>query len=209
MDVNLSNTKISLNQPGKMINLSLTILSVIFLLFLSPASGQQSLQEKYDAMLDETETYEQYKVIPRARLNAFWSETMDTLNRKQRKIVELQSETQDAKALAQQARTELAEVQAKLDESLELNDTIYFLGIPFSKVGYHIMVWVIIIALAVLAIMAYFMFIRSNSVTSRTRREFEALQAEYDEQKNKAREQQVKLKRELQTAVNQLNERRS
>ncbi|MEQ9022021.1 MAG: hypothetical protein RLN82_04575, partial [Pseudomonadales bacterium] len=104
---------------------------------------------------------------------------------------------------------ELAEVQARLDESLELNDTIYFLGIPFSKVGYHIMVWVIIIALAVLGVMAYFMFIRSNSVTKRAKREFDSLQAEYEEHKTKARETQVKLKRELQTAVNQLNERRS
>lgn len=190
-------------------NLFLIILPILFLLFLSPALGQQTLQEKYDAMLEDTETYEQYKVIPRTRLNAFWSEAMDSLNLKQRSIRELRSETAEAKALAQQARGELAEVQAKLDESLELNDTIYFLGIPFSKVGYHIMVWVIIIALAVLGVMAYFMFIRSNSVTKRARREFDSLQAEYEEHKTKARETQVKLKRELQTAVNQLNERRS
>ncbi|MEQ8904731.1 hypothetical protein [Ekhidna sp.] len=188
-------------------NLVLTL--SILVLFIVPTFAQETLQDKYDAMLEETETYEQYKVIPRTRLNAFWSEAMDSLNLKQRSIRELRSETADAKSLAQQARGELAEVQARLDESLELNDTIYFLGIPFSKVGYHIMVWVIIIALAVLGVMAYFMFIRSNSVTKRAKREFDSLQAEYEEHKTKARETQVKLKRELQTAVNQLNERRS
>ncbi|MEQ6167438.1 MULTISPECIES: hypothetical protein [unclassified Ekhidna] len=188
-------------------NLSLTLCFV--LLFSISASAQETLQQKFDNMLENTETYERYKVIPRTDLNAFWSEVTDTLNQKQQKIQQLQTETRDAKALAQQARAQLSDVQVKLDESLELNDTIYFLGIPFSKVGYHIMVWVIIIALAVLAVIAYFMFMRSNSVTSRTKREYEALQAEFEEHKTKAREMQVKLKRELQTAVNQLNERRS
>ncbi|WP_424963569.1 hypothetical protein [Ekhidna sp.] len=190
-------------------NLSFTLSLIFVLFFTSNASAQEALQQKFENMLENTETYERYKVIPRTDLNTFWSEVTDTLNQKQRKIQQLQSETQDAKALAQQARAELSDVQSKLDESLKLNDTIYFVGIPFSKVGYHIMVWVIIIALAVLAVIAYFMFIRSNSVTTRTRREHEALQAEFEEHKTKARETQVKLKRELQTAVNQLNERRS
>lgn len=189
-------------------NLSLILCSVIVMLFTFSVSAQETLKQKYDDMLENTETYEQYKVIPRTDLNAFWSEVTDTLNQKQRKIQELRLETQDAKALAQQARAELSDVQSKLDESLEMNDTIYFIGIPFSKVGYHIMVWVIIIALAVLAVIAYFMFMRSNSVTTRTKREHEALVAEFEEHKTKAREQQVKLKRELQTAINKLNERR-
>lgn len=190
-------------------NASLTLCSIIALLFTFLVSAQETLQQKFDNMLENTETYERYKVIPRTDLNTFWSEVTDSLSQKQRKIQQLQTETQEAKALAQQARAELSDVQAKLDESLELNDTIYFLGIPFSKVGYHIMVWVIITALAVLAVIAYIMFMRSNSVTSRTKREFETLRAEFEEHKTKARETQVKLKRELQTAVNQLNERRS
>lgn len=188
-------------------NLLLTF--CIVLLFVFPSTAQETLQQKYDNMLESSETYERYKVIPRTDLSAFWSEVVDSLNQKQKQIQQLQTETEDAKALAQQARGELSDVQAKLDESLELNDTIYFVGIPFSKVGYHIMVWVIIIALAVLAIMAYFMFIRSNSVTSRTKREFDTLTAEYEEHKTKARETQVKLKRELQTAINKLNERKN
>ncbi|SNT12305.1 hypothetical protein SAMN05421640_2379 [Ekhidna lutea] len=201
-------TEITQNQPGNMKNLILT-LSIIAVFIVSPTFGQESLQEKYDAILENNETYERYKVIPRTDLNAFWSEVSDTLNQKQQKIQQLQTETQDAISKAQQASAELSDVQAKLDESLELNDTIYFLGIPFSKVGYHIMVWIIIAALAVLGVMAYFMFMRSNSVTSKTKREFGALQAEFEAHKTKARETQVKLKRELQTAVNQLNERRS
>lgn len=190
-------------------NLRLILSTLVLFTLILPSAAQQTLQEKYDEMLEDTETYEQYKVIPRTRLNAFWKEVSDSLNQNKKRILELDKQRVDTQELADQSRSELGEVQAKLDESLELNDTIYFLGIPFSKLGYHIMVWAIIAVLAVLGVMAYFMFIRSNTVTSKTRREFETLQAEYEEHKNKAREKQVKLKRELQTAINQLNERRS
>ncbi|WP_370089476.1 hypothetical protein [Ekhidna sp.] len=190
-------------------NLRLTLSTFILFIFFLPAYAQETLQEKYDEMLESTETYEQYKVIPRTRLNAFWKEVSDSLSQNIRTINDLKSQIQDQEASIAALEANVADLQSRLDESLNLNDTIYFLGIPFSKVGYHIMVWVIIAALAVLGVMAYFMFIRSNKVTSKTKREFETLQAEYEEHKNKAREKQVKLKRELQTAVNQLNERRS
>ncbi|MEQ9467523.1 MAG: hypothetical protein RLN88_08930 [Ekhidna sp.] len=188
-------------------NLKLTF-SLAFILFAMQSQAQETLREKYDAMLEKTETYEQYKVIPRTTLNSFWSEALDSLKQQARTIRDLRSQVTGQQGEINSLRAEIAEVQSKLDESLELNDTIYFLGMPFSKVGYHIMVWLIIAALAVLGVMSYLMFIRSNSVTSKTRREYETLNAEYEEHKTHARETQVKLKRELQTAINQLNERR-
>lgn len=188
-------------------NLKLTF-SLTFILFVVQSQAQETLQEKYDDMLESTETYEQYKVIPRTRLNSFWSEAVDSLKRQAGTIRDLKSQVSGQQSEIKSLKAEMAEVQSMLDESLNLNDTIYFIGMPFSKVGYHIIVWLIITALAVLGVMSYLMFIRSNSVTSKTRREYETLNAEYEEHKTIAREKQVKLKRELQTAVNQLNERR-
>lgn len=176
--------------------------------FVIQSPAQETLREKYDAMLEKTETYEQYKVIPRTTLNSFWSEAVDSLKQQAGAIRDLRSQVTSQQVEIKSLKAEMAGIQAQLDESLNLNDTIYFLGIPFSKVGYHIMVWLIIAVLAVLGVMSYFMFIRSNSVTSKTRREYETLNAEYEEHKTNAREKQVKLKRELQTAINQLNERR-
>lgn len=172
------------------------------------AYAQDTLQVKYNDLLDQTETYEIYKVIPQTQLNAFWAETMDSLRERSAVITELR----DAQASQQQEinrlQTELGRAQSELDSSLAVNDAISFLGMEFSKTGYHIMVWLIIVVLALLSVVAYSMFIRSNSVTTRTRREYDSLQAEFETHKNHSREKQVKLKRELQTALNQLNERR-
>ncbi len=190
----------------KSARLSLILAFVCAMSILSMA--QESLQEKYDAMLESTETYEQYKVIPRSKLNGFWGEVSDSLQRKTGTINDLRSQILTQQASIESLEGNVVDLQARLDESLNLNDTIYFVGIPFSKLGYHLMVWLIIIVLAVLGVLSYLMFMRSNRVTSKVKKEFEALNAEYEEHKTKARETQVKLKRELQTAVNQLNERR-
>lgn len=170
--------------------------------------AQESLQEKYDNMLESTETYEQYKVIPRTNLNGFWAEVKDSLSQSAQTIRELRNQAADQQANTISHLAKVDDLQSQLDESLNLNDSIYFIGIPFSKVGYHLMVWLIIVVLAVLGVISYFMFMRSNRVTTRVKKEHETLIEEFEEHKSKAREAQIKLKRELQTAVNQLNERR-
>ncbi|MEO1253705.1 MAG: hypothetical protein AAFY41_02290 [Bacteroidota bacterium] len=181
-----------------------------FLFIISiQTQAQQSLQEKYDELLEQTETYEQYKVIPRTRLNTLWSEIGDSLKTNRTKINELQSEITSLRQKINELRESTTELEMKLDQSLSQNDTIHFLGIPFSKLGYHIMVWIIIAVLTVLSIILYLMFAKSNSVTSSAKKAYQALEIEYEEHKTKSREKQAKLKRELQTAVNQLNERRS
>ncbi len=170
--------------------------------------GQNSLKEKYDNMIETTETYEQYKVIPRTRIDAFWAEVSDSLSRNNRTVYDLRQKIQEQQASITTSEAQVSDLSNQLSESLNQNDSINFLGISFSKVGYHLMVWLIIVALAVLGVISYLMFMRSNRVTTRVKKEHEELIAEFDAHKDKARETQVKLKRELQTAINNLNERR-
>lgn len=186
----------------------LTLSILLAVLCAVPSMAQESLQAKYDNMLENTETWEQYKMIPRTTLNGFWSEVYDSLRSNESQIETLKEQIITEKAATVAANASAAEVQAKLDDSLNLNDSINFLGISFSKVGYHLLVWSVIVILAALGAIAYFMFMRSNRVTVRVKNEYDSLNDEFEEQKNKARESQVKLKRELQTALNALNERR-
>ena len=183
--------------------------SILFISSVTVQSlAQETLQSKYDNMIESTETYEQYKVIPRTTLDGFWAEVADSLSVQAKTVSDLGSQLSSLQSTISTLESKNGEVQAKLDDSLTKNDTISFLNIPFSKLGYHLMVWLIILVLAVLGVIAYLMFIRSNKVTTRVKQDHEELIKEFDAHKDKARETQVKLKRELQTAINQLNERR-
>ena len=186
---------------------STLILSIVLLMNFSSVA-QNSLQEKYDGIIESTETYEQYKVIPRTTIDAFWVEVSDTLKLNRGVINELQTKRQDQEAFIKKLEADILNLQSNLDSSLNQNDSINFVGISFSKVGYHLMVWLIIAVLAAFGVIAYLMFARSNRVTSRVKKDHDELIAEFDAHKDKAREAQVKLKRELQTALNTINERR-
>lgn len=169
-------------------------------------SGQDSLERKYQNMIETTETFNQYKVIPRTTIDGFWSEVLDSLRDHNATISSLRSEIAAQKDTISSLSSAKLELKAQLDESLTQNDSIAFFGMNVFKITYHFIVWGIIIVLAVLAVLAYTMFIKSNRVTVRSRKELDALQREYEDHKSKARETQVKLKRELQTSINKMEE---
>lgn len=184
-----------------------TVIISLALFFVSlSVLSQETLNEKYDEMIESTETFNQYKVIPRTTLDEFWSEVQDSLqiNRITINSLNIQAKTQEdtVKSLT----TQRDSAQSKLDESLNRNESISFLGIDFSKTAYHFMVWGIIIVVAVMAIAFYFMFLKSNRVTTRSNKELETLQLAAEKHKSQSRETQVKLKRELQTAINTIEE---
>lgn len=166
----------------------------------------QTLKGTFDGMMEKYSTYEQYKVIPITRMNQFWVEVNDSLITKDRSISQLNVEIVALNAMIDSLKSDLATVKNNLETSEATNSEISFVGIPFDKTVYHILVWTIIIILAALAVIAYFMYIRSNGLTSRFKKDLEQMRHEYDEHRDKSREVQVRLKRELQTAVNTIEE---
>ena len=179
---------------------------ILFFGFSVTLSAQDSLNNKYKALIESSETFNQYKVIPRTSLDAFWSEVMDSLQESSQSIDELLGSNQVQADTIRNLTSALGNVEEQLNESLTQNDSISFLGLGLSKGTYHILVWSIIFVVVVLAVICYMMFAKSNRVTSRAKKELDTLQLAYDEHKNQSREKQVKLKRELQTALNTIEE---
>ena len=97
-------------------------------------------------------------------------------------------------------------MQSQLEKSEKLRESLAFLGIQMNKATYHLLVWVTIPALAVFGVFAYTSFMRSNKVTSKTKKEMNALEVEYDEHRKKSHEKQIKMGCELQTERNQVEE---
>ena len=182
-------------------------LTFIFLLAVSwNTSAQDSLNVKYQQMIEDTETFNQYKVIPRTRIDNFWAEVMDSLQADSRSIRLLTAQVEAQNDSIQGLSVELTNVQQKLDESLTQNNSIIFLGIELSKGAYHVIVWTLIVVVLILAGIFYMMFAKSNRITTRAKKELDTLQLAFEEHKNQSREKQIKLKRELQTAVNSIDE---
>ncbi len=181
----------------------------IFVLLVFTATGQETIQSQFDDFYEnQTNSWEDYQMIKRPRLKNFWKVVSDTLNNQKQQISENKKEVVRLNAQIKTHAQRIAELESMLGESEAFNDKISFLGMPVSKSAYNIVVWAIILGLAFGVGTIYIMFMRSNSITQKTQKMYSSLEREYDEHKNRARENQAKLKRELQTALNTLQENR-
>ncbi len=188
---------------------------ILFLLFISSLAFSQTenpnptLQQQFQDMLESSETYTEYKVIRRSKLSDFSRAVQDTIAVNRNQISSLNSEVSELKSQVNQLTTRIADLESQLTESEELRESLVFLGIPLNKATYHLIVWIIIAGLVVFGLFAYTSFMRSNKITSKTKKEMKELELEYEEHKKKSHEKQIKMGRELQTERNLVEELRA
>lgn len=186
------------------------ILSLILVLVVTGAvQGQQNIQEQFDQFYsEETSTWQEYKLVKMPKLKNFWKVVADTIKVKENKIASARAEVISLKDQLASVNQELTQTQESLAASEELNDSIAFIGINMSKSGYNTFVWLIILVLIVGMAGLYMIYLRNNKITREARKMLAKVEEEYTAHQERARENQTKLKRELQTALNTLQEHR-
>ena len=171
--------------------------------------AQQTIQDQFKDFNDnQTSTWEEYQMIKKPGLNNFWKIVTDTVNTQKRKIEERGQKILTLNTQIDTLNSKITNLELALAESEALNSQLYFLGMNVNKAVYNVIVWAIIFGLVFMIGTLYLMFIRSNAVTQKTQKAYSTLEREFDAHKEKARENQAKIKRELQTALNTLQENR-
>ncbi|MEL6557658.1 MAG: hypothetical protein AAFQ94_05695 [Bacteroidota bacterium] len=187
------------------------ILSLVCILMITANLNAQTengtLNEQFTDVLENTESFKQYKVVPKTRLDGLFRQVGDSMRVVKSKVTDLRGEVNQQKETIESLEAQLGTVTSDLDQSNLLNDSISFLGITFQKAVYNVIVWGLIVALLVAGAFIYMLFKRSHKVTRTTQNDLKRLTDEFDGYKTKAHEKQVKLKRELQTAMNTLHEK--
>ena len=181
------------------------LFSVVVMSF-SVKAQSDSLKISYDHLMDKSEDYKQYKVIVREDLASVWNEVQETVMQYQ---AQLSQERRNVINLKQEVASQKKEVTALMEQVTVLTDQIEFIsffGIDLSKGFYHTLVWGIVILLGISIAFIYGMILRSRKVAKSISADFRILQKEYEGFKERARTREVKVKRELQTAVNHLEE---
>ncbi|MEO9964298.1 MAG: hypothetical protein ABJF11_00825 [Reichenbachiella sp.] len=187
-----------------------TLLSIaLFVFSLVPAKSQDNIQEQFnDFYENQTSSWQEYKLVKVPRLKNFWNMVADTIKVKEGKIASARAEVSTLTSRLAQINAELEETKSALASSEELNDSISFMGILMSKATYNTMVWLIIAGLVAGIASLYLLYLRNSRVTKEARINLAKTEEEYTAHQERSRENQTKLKRELQTALNTLQEHR-
>lgn len=165
-----------------------------------------TLENQYIELKKESNNYQAYKVVREVKLDEFWSAVADTLSEARSEIGSLKAEVKDLKSNVAKLEAGIAERDSSLSEQEYQIEHMSFLGLDMTKTGYTTFTWSIIFILIISVLILYFRFNSANRVTKNTRKEYAQLQEEFEDHKKRTREKETKLKRDLQTEINQVEE---
>ncbi len=186
-----------------------------FLFFVSELTAQtedadatrdNSLSSQYQELKKESNNYQVYKVVRETSLDALFKGVTDSINAYRSEIATLNAEQNTLNKTVGSLKSQVNEREESLADQEYQIEHMSFLGMSLTKGTYVTFTWVLIFILLTVAVVLYLRFNTANRVTVRTKSEYDALQSDFEAQKQRARETETKIKRELQTELNRVEE---
>lgn len=166
----------------------------------------QDLDQQYRELKENTETFNEYKVIKRTQLDQFWSIVQDSLGAVRSDLSARQDQVTNLQAEIERLNSVNAQQNEEIIRSEFNSSHIQFLGMHFQK-WFYILLNIIIIAGLVIGLTFY--VLRFNYINSKSKEisaDLEKLETEHMAYRRKAFDRHIKLKREMQTLRNKLVE---
>lgn len=158
----------------------------------------------FETILSKAESYEKYKVIKTEDLIAFKRSLNDSLSKSSSEFATLKKQVELLNQQVALLNEKLALTESALVETQKESGVIGFLGMSIEKGVYHALTWSLIAFLLTFLIAGYARLKHACAVVKRVKEAYTRILEEYRSQRFAATEKQMKLKRELQTAHNQL-----
>jgi hypothetical protein len=186
--------------------LVLALIGVCFLNLKAEEAKDDSLPEQYRKMVDQSNTFNEYKVIKTVHVEGFFKTLKDSLGLIQQDIAALRSTISEKDQEIASLKQDLAEIREymALSESEKTNLTV--LGIEVNKNRFVFLFWISLMGLLTVLGFMVFKYKESHMVTRKTIRDFDELNNEFLDYKQRSIEKERKLRRELQTERNVLEE---
>ena len=206
-------------------------LSLFFVLSVSVANAQgtskesaaatENLARQFNKLKANSNSYSEnnktYKVVDVSALDAFWKNVQESFEAREQKLKQAGVQTEqdlvqakDSIAAQQEQLQELKQQYAAKEQEVQQNihdvANLSVLGIDMEKQTYVIISFVVIITLLILLGIIMLQYKSSKSVADEKRKAYDDVHQEYDDYKKGAREKELKLKRELQTEMNRIEE---
>ncbi len=168
----------------------------------SDSTGVNDLEAQYLDLKNKSNNYQVYKVVNESSMDNFWNSVDDTLSINRSEISSLNQEVKTLNTEVGQLKTQVSERDVNIESQASQIENMDFMGMSISKGSYVVFSWSVIFTLIAIAIILFFRFKSANNVTSQTKQEHGELVEEFEAHKQRARENESKIKRDLQTEIN-------
>ncbi|NNK81186.1 MAG: hypothetical protein HKO93_06785, partial [Flavobacteriales bacterium] len=172
---------------------------------VSPESeGPKTIKSTFDKMLQESNRYQDFKVVKRGKLDAFIIEVQDSLDVLQERIRSQVKAKSDLESQVSSLNQEIANGKARISELEGQRDSISTLGMEVNKSTFSTFMWIAVLTLLGLLVAV---FLRNKSIAmsqKAVKANLSDLEDELSMTKKKALEREQELKREVQDYVNKI-----
>ncbi|ADR20633.1 hypothetical protein MATR_17420 [Marivirga tractuosa] len=188
--------------------LVIILMTAFAIQFNAKSQDNDNLSEQYQNMIDGSETFEKYKVIPITKVNEFGQIMNDSVQALKGNVASAKSAKMKAETERDSAKSQMNRLSSELEAAKEEVNQMPLLGIPMSKTTYNVVMWSIVVILIAGLVIVYIMFLNSFRMTRQAKKDKELVDQELEDLRKRSHDKQVKIKRELQTALNKLEEQR-
>ncbi len=186
-----------------------TILTLSALVLFALGAQAQTLDEQFQDMKKKAYTYKEYKNVKEVDLNSFWNVVQDSLKTKDQAYATAQGTIKEQNQKINELNSTISTQKATIDEKEFDTQHISVLGMDMGKETYKLFNTVTIIALLFLLGVLFYQFKSSQKIAVSKKKDYDKLSEEFEEYKRNALEKQMKLRRELQTERNRIDDIRS
>jgi len=165
-----------------------------------------TLEEQLDYIQERTLIYNNFRAIREDMFLQVKKNSLDSLAGTRRVVNELAADLKSRDMDMDSLSALLDDTREDLNLAIRNRDNIAFLGIPMNKTAYNLLVWLIIAGLAILLTLGSLIFTRNRVVTSKTLRELEELNQEFESYRKSSREKREKLVMEHFNEIKRLKE---
>ncbi|MGB3850748.1 MAG: hypothetical protein WA958_12330 [Tunicatimonas sp.] len=165
-----------------------------------------TLREQFVFLKEESNTYKDKKIIRVTELNRFWTNVRDSLKQVHEQLALTQNNINTQGAEIDTLNSKLESQRAMVEESEHASTHISVMGIDILKNNFLSFFWITASVLTLLLLGALYQYRNSRMVTSKTQYNLRAIQRELEDFRKKSLEKERKLRRELQTERNRVEE---
>ena len=178
--------------------------SLYFLLLIAHFSFCQTLDKKWNSMVEKSNSYNSHKIIKGEELQEMWSSVQDSLlqmrinlKTEQNKINVLTGEIGNLNSKISASNEEYTIIAGERDSAIEKSN---------SNTTYIMSLWIGLVLVSILCGILFVLFNKSNSLTKSKTNDYEQLTKSFEDYKTTKLELERKLKREIQTYMNKFEE---
>lgn len=161
-----------------------------------------SIESQFDYLVNKSNNYQQYEVVPRDFLTKFYKNIADSLNSYNEEMTTLNNTIYTQNISVDSLESMVMALNRDLEKVNKEKNSFALFGVLLKKGTYNALMWSLILGLLGALLLFIFRFKRSHVLTAKAKDNLSKTKEEFDAFRKKTLEKEQKLMRRLQDELN-------